>query len=102
MTDSDFLYLINQFFEMKQKSKAREVSFLDRNFGRLDDKLDEMGFTIVNPLGEKYSETRTDVSAHIASEKVQNLKISEVIKPIVYKSTDGKLELIQQGNVIVE
>jgi len=101
MTEKNIIYLINQFFEIQQKTKSRDLDFLDRNFTRLEEKLEEMGFTIMDPLGEKYKETRTDLSAHIVSENTSNLKVIEVIKPIIYKEQDGKLELVQIGNVIV-
>ena len=101
MTDTDIIYLINQFFEIESKCASRKVDFLARNFTRLNDKFDDLGFTIMNPLGEKYKETRTDVDAHISSEKIADLKIIEVLKPIIYKNVGSGIELVQKGNVIV-
>lgn len=101
MTDKDILYLINQFFEIENKCSSRDIDFLERNLSRLTDKFDELGYTIMNPLGEKYKETRTDIDAHISSENLSNLKITEVLKPIVFKAEGTDIQLIQKGNVIV-
>jgi len=101
MTDKDIIYFINQFFEIEGKCASRDLDFLERNFTRLIDKFDTLGFTVINPLGEKYKETRTDVNAHISSENISALKIIDVLKPIIYKNVGSSIELIQKGNVIV-
>jgi len=101
MTEKDIVYLINQLFEIESKSNARNIDFLERNFQRINDHFENTGFTILNPIGEKYKETRTDLDAHVSGNKIDQLKVIEVLKPIIYKNEDSSITLIQKGNVIV-
>jgi len=101
MNTDDVVYLINQVFTMHKKIASRDLTFLDRNFSRIENKFNELGYTIVNPFGEIYTDTRTDLSAHIASNNVNSLRIIEVLKPIIYYKTGSSVRVIQVGNVIV-
>jgi len=101
LSTEDIVYFINQIHEIEVKSKNRSIDFLDRNIFRLKNKFEELGYIIVNPIGEKLDETRTDLEVHISSEKTNVLTIKEVIKPIIfYKNINGTVELIQKGNAI--
>ena len=106
-----FLDLANQIFALEQKAQQLEESHsLQRNFDRLQMMLSErlevfaqpgVGLEIHNPLGEDYDETRTDCSASIAGEGLENLKIVEVIKPIIRMRQEQMSRIVQQGVVIV-
>ena len=96
--------LANQFFELEKKvnSKSNGISF-SRNFDRILESFSEIGLIIHNPEGEPYNETRTDCDASLAGTYVDGLKITEVIKPIIYmKLKDNEKHLVQRGVVIVE
>lgn len=98
------LNIINQFFEIEKKlsSGPAGLGSLDRNFERIKRFFEEMGYQIHNPAGEAYSETRTDCEASIAGDSVENLRIKEVIKPVVIFLQHGQPSIVQKGVVIVE
>lgn len=108
------LNILNQIFEIEKKvSKLQESNSISRNTNRLKEILElEMGafyssditpsFVIENPLGEPYSEKRTDCEASIAGEGTENLVIVEVIRPIIRYKVKGQNLIIQRAVVIVE
>lgn len=95
------LALINQVFEIEQRLTDQEqfVNF-ERNFKRINAIFEAEGFLCINPIGEKYLESRTDCEASIVGSSLAGLKISKVIKPIVYKVENGSNTLVQKGIVI--
>ena len=99
--DKEQVQLINLVFDYTLKV-TESNSKLDRAKNRIWNHFEQAGYIINNPIGEPYSETRTDCEAHISGEQLKNLVISEVLKPIIYqKDESGQLALRQQGVVIV-
>lgn len=108
-----YLDLINQVFEIEKKTaQLKEDNSLQRNINKLKDLIenelfksnDGAGLTYYNPLGEKYSQSRTDCEASIAGTETGNLEIVEVIKPIIFYNyiDDNKaMKTIAQKAVIV-
>lgn len=109
-----YLDLINQIFEIEKKSSLiKEEHSLQRNINKLKDIIENelfkgtggtIGLSYHNPLGERYSETRTDCEASIAGTSSEDLEIVEVIKPIVYYSyleNQNIIKTIVQKAVIV-
>lgn len=95
--------IINQIFEIEKKAHRLETgSSVMRNIRRIRDSFEEMGFTYDNPIGESYDETRTDCEASISGTYLENLKITEVIKPVIRLNSDGFSQIVQRGIVIVE
>lgn len=95
------LKIINQFFEIEKKLAALSgAESAQRNVERIKSYFEEMGYQIHNPIGESYSETRTDCEASIAGASAENLYINEVIKPIVRYLQEGQPQIIQKGIVI--
>ncbi len=95
--------IINQLFELEKKITGKEeILSLLRNIERIKTTFEEMGLQVLNPLGEAYSETRTDCTASISGDSIENLYISNVIKPIVYEHQNGSRQLLQKGVVIAE
>lgn len=88
--------VINQLCLMEEKLLGNEE--FQRHFARCKNSFQEMGITYHSPLKEKYSETRTDVEAHITGTEQKNMTITKVIKPIIMQ--DGVIA--QRGIVIVE
>ena len=96
------LPLVNQVFELEKKlTKIDQAQKTQRNLRRIRESLEELGMQYHNPLGEPYDETRTDCEASIAGEETENLFITEVLKPIVHLKSDGNVQLLQPGLVIV-
>ena len=107
MTEFQTLHLriINQVFELDKKIQQKaDIASLNRHTDRIKSALEELGYRIQNPVGEPYSDTRTDYEASIVGAKMQQLTIVETIKPIVYyqEKNNSSVELLQMGVVIVE
>lgn len=99
----EFLYLINQVFDMDRKvAKLNESNSLSRNLDRMKNKFQDLGLEMFNPLGEPYDETRTDCEANIAGASSDNLVITDVIKPIVRLRNGSASVIVQKAVVIVE
>jgi hypothetical protein len=95
--------IINQVFDIAQKLGAKGETLADRNFARIYHELDNMGYHIVDPIGRKYQETDTDVEATLSGGLLGQLKVTRVLKPIIYKKTgDSEMVLLQKGIVIIE
>jgi len=95
--------MVNQLFDLEKKIEimANNKS-LQRNIRRMKMALEEMNIVYLNPLGEKYDETRTDCDATISGTSTKRLRITEVIKPIIAQREGDMLMIIQKGVVIVE
>jgi hypothetical protein len=104
-----YLFMLNQLFEIEQKiDKIEESNSVQRNIDRLKDFFETealpegQGLILHNPIGEKFDETRTDCEATISGTGHNNLKIIEVIKPIVYVKYGQTQMIAQKGIVIVQ
>ena len=99
--------IINQIFEIEQKSSKLEGHSIQRNINRLKELFesglsDTVSISYHNPIGEKYDETRTDCEASISGESTENLVVIEVIKPIIRISQNGITHIVQKGIVVAE
>lgn len=104
-----FPFILNQLFEIENKLKnIIEPNSIQRNLDRMKDYFekdaltDGQGLVYYNPLGESYNETRTDCEASISGNSHENLKIIEVLKPIIYFKYGHTQTIIQKAIVIVE
>lgn len=101
--DTAWLQIINQVFDMEKKlEKIENGRTLERNIRRIKSQLSEMNLEYLNPIGERYKETRTDVTATISGNSSRNLMITEVIKPIIIQRVGNIQQIVQVGVVIVE
>lgn len=108
-----YLDFMNQIFEIEKKSSnLKEENSIQRNINKMKGILEEdffkgsttIGLTYHNPLGETYSDTRTDCEATIAGTGVDNLEIIEVIKPIIfyaYQENEKIIKVIVQPAVVI-
>ena len=102
MTPDLWLRMANLVFELEKKLTTTNPSTgITRNIDRMKSVLDESGLLLLNPLGEAYSESRTDLEANITGTAHSSLFVLDVIKPIVYIKQDGSRSLLQKGVVIV-
>jgi len=94
--------MANLIFELEKKLQPQQGSpAVLRSVERMKAVIGEAGLLLVNPAGEAYSETRTDLEASIAGPASGKLVVMDVIKPIVYSSEEGRRNLVQRGVVIV-
>jgi len=108
-----YLDFMNQIFEIEKKiANLKEENSIQRNLNKMKGILEEeffkgsstIGLTYHNPIGENYSDTRTDCEATIAGTGVENLEIIEVIKPIIfyaYQENEKVIKLIVQPAVVI-
>jgi hypothetical protein len=102
MDNSFLVALINQIYEMETKLGELSIDALDRNLRKLNNLIEENGFVVRNPLGETYNETRTDYEANLVGIISKHMKITKVIKPIIYQKSNDGLQLLQKAIVIAE
>src|SRR4051812_32781116 len=101
--ESQQLQILNQVFEIEKKINGNEaLQKIERNIRRIRILLEETGLVYHDPLGEDYNDTRTDCEASIIGTSPENLKIVEVIKPIIRKKEGQYSSIIQKAVVIVE
>jgi hypothetical protein len=105
-----YLDLVNQIFEIEKKAaNIIEDHSIKRNINKINSLLEyelfkDVGLTYHNPLGERYTDTRTDCEATISGTSVENLEIVEVIKPIIYyayQENDRILKVIVQPAIVI-
>jgi len=101
MSQQLWIKMANLVFELEKKAaQAAPAPGVQRTVGRMQQVLEEAGLLILNPLGEAFTETRTDVEATLVGALHDKLTITEVLKPIVYISQEGKNMLVQRGVVL--
>ena len=93
--------MANLVFELEKKLTDNNSPGLKRTVQRMRDVLDEAGILILNPMGEPYQETRTDLEANIVAPAKGVLYIVDVIKPVLYTQDQQGKALLQKGVVIV-
>lgn len=102
------IFILNQIFEIESKvNKLNESNSINRNIRKLknfyeNDFHENISFVIENPIDQKYDETRIDLEANIIGDKVNNLFIIDVIKPIIRIKEGNANYIIQKGIVIVQ
>jgi hypothetical protein len=111
------LFVLNQLFEIENKAiKIQEQNSIIRNTDRLKsyfetevfaDPIEYQGFSINglflhNPIGESSTKQELDCEATISGTGHENLKIIEVIKPIIYVKYWQTQMIAQKGIVIVQ
>lgn len=95
--------IINNIHALAQRMQSPEQErAIKRRLDRIVSDFEQLGIKYLNPIGESYDETRLDCEASIASDNLSNLKIAEVVKPIIYADTGAGYSIIQRGVVIVK
>ena len=73
-----------------------------RNVERIKETIEDIKVFYEDPMGQSFSETRTDLEATITGEGSDNLKVVEVIKPIIRVGDRKFSRVVQKGIVIVQ
>lgn len=93
--------LVNQLHNLEKKlARLKEGQRLERDVQRMRRELEKAGILYHAPLGEAYSETRTDCEATIVGDGSSNLHITEVIKPMI-AVREGEFQHIKQRAVVL-
>jgi hypothetical protein len=96
------LTIINQVWEISNKATSNSYDAIARNLRRLNSEIEDLGYTVIDPLNRAYKETDADIEANIATPLHSKSKVVKVLKPIIYKNEMGQNQLVQKGIVIVE
>ena len=108
-----YLDFMNQIFEIEKKAtNLKEENSIQRNINKMKGIMEDeffkgtstIGLSYHNPLGENYTDTRTDCEATISGTSVEDLEIIEVIKPIIfyaYQENDKTMKVIVQPAVVI-
>jgi hypothetical protein len=97
------LKLLNNIYDIEQKlTRYPDPANICRNITKMKDLLEEQGLFYEDPLGQAYKETRTDLEATISGAGTDNLRVVEVIKPIVRAGKRELSRVAQKGIVVVE
>jgi hypothetical protein len=108
-----YLDFMNQIFEIEKKAtNLKEENSIQRNVNRMKGIMEEeffkgttiIGLSFHNPIGESYTDTRTDCEATISGTTVENLEIIEVIRPIIfyaYQENEKTYKTIAQTAVVI-
>lgn len=107
-TPKFYLDVLNQVFELEKKAAASDQGrALQRHIDKIKLAFDEAcplpgggSLSYHNPVGEPYSDTRTDCEVSIAGTSTEDLVVVEVIKPIIYLRQGGQHYIVQRGIVI--
>lgn len=95
----ELLGLINAYVQLTLKiTQEGQIEKFERPISRISHEWQNLGFDIQVPLGEIYSETRTDLEATLIGEGKKVYQITQVVKPVIYHQGI----LIQKGIVICE
>ena len=106
-----YIDLLDQVFEIEKKLELiNEPNSIARNISKMKEVFEnafgsitetDIGLLYHNPIGEAYSETRTDLEASIAGSLTTNLVVTEVIKPIIRFRSGGVNMIARKGVVVV-
>ena len=102
-----YIDLLDQVFEIEKKVEClKESNSINRNINRVKEIFEQAnidwGLVYHNPIGEPYSETRTDLEASVSGNSADNLFVTEVVKPIIRYKSGGVNLIARKGIVVVE
>ncbi len=96
------LQTLNHLYEAERKLALHgDPGGVMRNIDRIKNALSEEKLFYEDPMGQPFSETRTDLEASIAGEGTENLYVTEVIKPVIRYGEPEYSKVIQKGIVVV-
>jgi hypothetical protein len=96
------LQTLNQLYEAERKLLIYgDPGGVMRNIDRIKSAFAEEKLFYEDPMGQPFSETRTDLDASIAGEGTEDLHVTEVIKPVIRLGEAKYSKVIQKGIVVV-
>jgi hypothetical protein len=96
------LQTLNHLYEVERKLALHgDAAGVLRNIERIKDAFADEKLFYEDPMGQAFSETRADLEASIAGEGTENLRVTEVIKPIVRYGDAAYSRVVQKGIVVV-
>jgi hypothetical protein len=100
---SSIIQILNQVFEMQEKLIAsNNDTRFDRNINKILAICEQDGFSMHNPINEKFTDSRTDCDANIVGKLGSTMMVTQVVKPIIYQNMQGQKTIVQKGIVMIE
>ena len=97
------LQLLNNLCDIERKLQIHgDPGNARRNVDRIKEALEAEKIFYEDPMGQIFTETRTDLEASITGVGTEDLHVVEVIKPIVRIGDKNFSRVIQKGIVVVE
>lgn len=103
------LKILNNLYEIDRKLALHgDDGNAMRNVDKIKDELSnvaglgEFDVFYEDPMGQSFSETRTDLDATIIGSITENLIVVEVIKPVIRLGLPSFSMVVQKGSVIVK
>ena len=97
------LQLLNNVCDIERKLQIHgDPGNAQRNVDRIKEAFETEKIFYEDPMGELFTETRTDLEASITGSGTENLHVVEVIKPVVRVGDKNYSRVIQKGIVVVE
>lgn len=97
------LGVLNSVYDLERKVDAKDDTLnIRRNVDRIKEIFEGESLFYEDPMGQGFNETRTDVEATICGEGAENLRVVEVIKPIIRCGNKDFSVVVQKGIVVVE
>ena len=97
------LQVLNNLYEVENKlGRAGDPGSALRNVTRIKEALASQGVFYEDPFGQSFVETRTDLEVTISGPETVNLRVVEVIKPIIRAGDASYSRVVQKGIVVVE
>lgn len=101
--DKCILQTLNNLYDIERKLTMHgDPGNIARNVDKVKDAFRNEGLFYEDPLGEPFSETRTDLEASISGSRTEDLYVSEVIKPIIRFGEQEFSRVVQKGIVVVQ
>ena len=97
------LQILNNLCDIERKlALGGDPHNARRNVERIKEAFETQQIFYEDPMGQEFNETRTDLEASITGVGTENLRVVEVIKPIVRYGDRSLSRVIQKGIVVVE
>ena len=97
------LQTLNHVYEIERKLGLQgDAAGIGRNVERIKAAMAEAGVFYEDPMGQVFSETRTDLEASISGEGTENLVVVEVVKPVIRMGDTSYSRVVQKGIVVVK
>lgn len=97
------LIVLNSLYEIGRKLEVHgDPGHAQRNVDRIKEEFEQQSLVIEDPLGQLFKETRTDLEATIVGEGIENLVVTEVIKPVIRWVNGPVSRVVQKGIVVVQ
>jgi len=97
------LQVLNNLCDIERKIALHgDPGNVKRNVERIKETFEDEKVFYEDPMGQSFTETRTDLTATITGEGADNLIVVEVIKPIIRVGDKSFSRVVQKGIVIVQ